>query len=67
MPNFRFDKQTHRKFKVADAHEMRFVQIDRANPVMSGNKKIKSLLNFEKSPERDFSHLVNNNVFKNDY
>ena len=34
---------------------------------MSGNKKIKSLLNLEKSPERDFSHMVNNNVFKNDY
>ena len=67
LPNFKFEKQTPRKFEVADAHEMRFVLIDRANTVMSGNKKIKSLLNLEKSPERDFSHMINENMFKNDY
>ena len=67
LPNFKFEKQTPRKYEVADAHEMRFVFIDRANTVMSGNKKIKSLINLEKSPTRDFGHMVNDDVFKNDY
>ena len=68
LPNFKFERQTLRKFEVAaGAHEMRFVSIDRANTVLSGNKKIKSLLNLEKSPERAFSHMINDNIFKNDY
>lgn len=67
LPTFKFEKQTDRKYEVADVHEMRFVDFDRSTTVMSCNKKVKSVASFEKSPERDKSHTVNRNVILHDY
>ncbi len=67
IPTFKFEKYTDRKLEVADVHEMRFETINRDSTAMSKNKRVQSLLSLEKSPERDFSHMINKNIFKNDY
>jgi hypothetical protein len=60
-------KQTERKWELANAHEMRFESIDRDTTALSSNKRCPSYVSLDKARDRDFSYLINQNTVCADY
>lgn len=61
------EKQSKRKWELANAHDMRFESIDRDTTTLSSNKRCPSYVSLDKSRERDFSYLINHNMVCADY